>query len=223
MNRRNCLLLLLLCIAGCLEKQRENTLDGATRQAAIDSSKYIDLHPWIRDSMNKKKLTPNGNYYLLNLHSDSMFTITWGNNKLQRTYEEPIDLMFLERLSVSWESKDYLVLDYSTGSNAWTNIVLPLNEKQSTQTYANALCFDKEYNLLVTENNSDTVLTIHNLKTLNMQYIVEKNSGCTSPDKTACLDTAIEIRNKVLYYRWITPEQSAKKQQSIERKVSITL
>ncbi len=215
--------LFVLTLAACSSGQQSNsstdTLHVARQQ---DTSHYADLYPLVIQDLNKKHVVGNGSYYTLTRFSDSAVKITWGNSTMKRTYNEPLDFMFAERLRVKWDNKDYLILDYNTGSGTWLNLVLPLNNKEPVQEFNNGLCFDKKYNLFVTEEFADTVLAVRNLKTRATQFVVEKERPCDAASIDACLDT-IGISNKVLYYKWTTPHKYSDKKSSIEKRVRVTI
>jgi hypothetical protein len=216
--------LLLLILVACSSGQQQNNLAADTLQKAKlqDTSHYADLYPLVIRDLNKKIVTENGSYYILTRFSDSTVKITWGNDKTKRIYDEPLDLMFAERLRVKWENNDYLILNYNTGSGAWLNVVMPLNNNEHVQEFNNGVCFDKHHNLFVTEEFSDTVLAVRNLKTQETQFVVEKDRPCDAASNNACLDT-IGIDKKVLYYKWTTPYKYSEKKSSIEKRVRVII
>src|SRR5439155_23753623 len=154
-----------------------------------DTLPYEDLYPSVIQKLNKKHFSENNNYYMLSKYSDSTVKISSGNDTINRTYDEPLDFAFAERLSVKWANKDYLILNYNTGSGAWLNLVMPINNKQQVEEFSNGLCFDNKYNLLVSEESEDTILAIRNLKTEASQFVVEKQRPCEASGIDACLDT----------------------------------
>ncbi|SFQ19372.1 hypothetical protein SAMN05444277_106204 [Parafilimonas terrae] len=214
---------LVLTLVACSSGQQSNYAADTSQVARQqDTSHYADLYPLVIQDLNKKHVTESGSYYMLTQFSDSAVKITWGNDTIKRTYDEPLDFMFAERLNVKWENKNYLILDYSTGSGAWLNVVLPLNNMEQVQEFNNGLCFDKKYNLFVTEEFADTVLAVRNLKTKATQFVIEKEKPCDAGSNDACLDT-ISISSKMLYYKWTTPHKYSDKKSSIEKRVRVTI
>ena len=117
---------LILTLAACSSGQRNNlSADSMQKTKPKDTLHYADLYPLVIQNLKKKNITQNGSYYMLTPFSDSAVKITWGNDTIKRVYVEPLDFMFAERLGVKWENKEYLILNYNTGSGAWLNIVLP--------------------------------------------------------------------------------------------------
>lgn len=214
----------ILPLFGCSSgQQRKPHADTSQQSKTKDTSDYADLYPLVKQDLNKKNLSANGNnYYMLRQFSDSTAKITWGNDTINRVYDEPLDFMFAERLRLKWENENYMILDYNTGSGAWLNIVFPLNNKEQVQGFGNGLCFDKKYNLLVTEEFKDTLLEVHNLKTLQKQFIIEKEKPCNAATNDACIDT-ISISNKVLYYKLVTPNKYSDMKKSVEKHVRVTI
>jgi hypothetical protein len=218
------LMFLLLTLAACSSRQPNDlSQDSLQIPDGKDTSQYIRHNAAMaRDYLNKKTPSKNGSYFLLTQLSDSTAKINWGNDTLKREYEEPLDFMFVNRLSVKWENGDYLILDYFTGTNAWTNVALPLNKREQVQEFGNGLCFDEKDSYLVTQEVGDTIMAVHNLKTRQEQFIVEKQRPCESVMNYACLDT-INIRDKVLYYKWVTPRTDITPNSKVEKRVRLKI
>lgn len=217
MTLRKTLSVFILTLAACSSGLQENTSKDTSHVAGQqDTSHYADLYPSVIQDLNKKHIAPNGSYCILTQFSDSTVKITWGNDSIKRVYNKPLDFMFTERLNVKWENKDYMILDYNTGSNAWLNVVFPLNSKELVQEFGNGLSFNEKGNYLVTEGVGDTVLAVHNLKTQQEQFIIEKQRPCESVTNYACIDT-INIKDKVLYYKWVTPRTDITPNSKVER------
>ena len=214
---------LVWTLAACSSGQQNNSNAGSSQEAKMkDTSRYADLFPFLKQDLNKKIVTANGNYYLLTQFSDSTVKITWGNDTIKRVYDDPLDFMFAERLAVQWNNKDYLILRYGVGSGAWETVAFPLNNKEPVQVFDNGLCFDFKNNLLGTEQFVDTVLIVQSLKTGQKQFILEKEKPCGAASNSGCIDT-ISITNKVLYYKWVTPHKFSDKKSSIEKRVRLTI
>lgn len=145
--------------------------------------------------------TPQGNYFTLVSNSDSTFKISWGSNGLERTYNAAFDVLFAERISLEWENKDYLILNYWTGSNAWAEIVLPLNETEQVREIQNGRYFDEKQNLIVSEGFSgDTIFQVLNLKTGQQQPIIGQENPCEAlPNRSGCADTVYINGNNICY------------------------
>ncbi|MGZ4851127.1 MAG: hypothetical protein ACXV2C_07090, partial [Candidatus Bathyarchaeia archaeon] len=109
-----------------------------------------------------------------------------------------------------------------TGTNAWTNVVLPLNQKEQPQAFGNGLWFDQKNNYFVTEEVGDTIMAVHNLKTRKEQVIVEKGRPCESVINSACIDT-VSIRDNVLYYKWVTPRLDITPSSKVETRVRLKI
>jgi hypothetical protein len=215
-------ILVLTLVACSSRQQRKLQTDTPQYTKSKGTSHNVDHFPFIQQKLNKKNVTANGNYYMLTQSTDSTVKITWGNDSITRVYDEPLDFMFAERLKVEWNNKDYLILRYGVGSGAWETVAFPMNNIEQVQVFDNGLCFDTKYNLLGMEQFEDTVLTVQNLKTGQIQFIIEKQKPCDAASNSACIDT-ISIRNKVLYYKWITPHKFSDKKNSIEKHVRLTI
>ncbi len=213
---------LLLTLNACWSRDSGDLSKASLPKAdKKDTSQYIDHNSaMISDYLNKKNISKNGSYFVLARLSNSTAKIIWGNDTLKREYERPIDFMFVDRVSVKWENSYYMILDYFEGANAWTNVALPLNEKEQVQEFGNGLYFDEKNNYLVTEEVGDTIMAVHNLKTRREQFIVEKHRHCESVMNYACIDT-ISIHGKVLYYKWVTPRTDITPNSKFERRVRL--
>ena len=81
----------------------------------------------------------------------STVKITWGNDTIKRSYSEPLELMFADRLRIEWSNSDYLILEYGVGTGAWETVALPMNTNEEVQVFDNGLSFDTKNNLLAIE------------------------------------------------------------------------
>jgi hypothetical protein len=107
--------------------------------------------------------------------TDSTVFLYWGNDNLKRRYHFDVDLSSAEKRHIKWTSKNYLILEYGTGSGVWVDIALPIDKKEKPQEFVNGVCFDKTSNLFASEGYDDTILIVKNLKTKKEQFIIEKN------------------------------------------------
>ena len=197
--------------------------------AACSSNEEVDIRvdvvrksEIIKGYLNRKNITKNGCYYMLQQVSDSTIKIIWGNDTLKRIYDEPLAFMFVERLSVKWENKNYVILNYGTGTSAWSNVVLPIDTKQQVQIFTNGIYFDLKSNLLVTEEVGDTILAVRNLKTLQSQFVIEKGQRCASANNSDCIDT-VSINDKTLYYKWVTPRNFSDRDSSSNKRMRLRI
>ena len=181
---------------------------GTSRSTAMDS--FVK-------SQSNKQLTRNNHYYKLTKKSGSTFQLTWGNDCVSRIYNKAIDFFVADRLNIRWDNKDFMILDYSTGSGEWKTIVLPLNKHQTVQEFDNAFCFDTTNNLLGIIQAGDTLLRVVNLQTQQKQFILEKDKSCDIPNNFYCIDT-ISITNKVLYYKWKVPGKK-----NVDKSIRLTI
>jgi len=183
----------------------------------------IDDYPKVKEALNKKVWSSSKNYYTITKATNSTVHLFWGNNTLKRMFNEDLELWpAAERLFVKWSNKDYLILEYWTGSGVWTNLVLPMNKKDKVQAFNNGLCFDNIYNLLGIEQFRDTILLVENLKTEKKQYIVDKEHTCEGVSNNSCIDT-ISIKNKILYIKWVVPDNYNEKKKVYNKKVKLQL
>ena len=229
----------VLVLAACSSRQDRKSAAQTSQQhnskftyrMVIDTSlSEIDHYPSLRDELNKKNFTKNGNYYMLVPFSDSAVKIAWGNDTLKKVYDKPLDFFSAYKLcGVKWENKNYLILVQSQGSDAWTNFVLPLNNIDQPKVIYNGLCFDTINNLIVSEGLPwndpllhDTVLVAKNLKTGQSQFITEKDRSCDAGFRHSCIDS-ISIHNKLLYYKWSIPNNIDENKKSVERRIKITI
>ena len=188
----------------------------------VGTSDKFAGYPTVKASLNKKNISVNSNYFLLAKSTDSTVHLIWGNDTIKRTLNEEIDLRTAERLHKVWESNDYLILKYGTGSGVWINIILPLNNQEDVQEFGNGLCFDSIYNLLGIQQQGDTILFVQNLKTKERQYIIDKEHHCDAVLNNSCIDT-IGIRNKKLYLKWVIPNNFADEKTVYEKTISLKL
>ncbi len=214
---------LVLTLAACSSGQQSKLHAETSQQTKTnDISRYADLYPLIIQDLNKKNFAQSGSYYMLTQFSDSTVKINWGNDTIKRVYDEPIDLKFAERLRIQWDNKDYLILRYGVGSGAWETVAFPINNKEQVQVFDNGLSFDPKNNLLATEHWQDTVLIVQNLKTHKKQFIIEKEKLCDGLHSSSCIDT-INISNKVLYYKWVTPHKFSDKKEATDKRIRLTI
>ena len=201
------------------------------RDIGIESISEDSFHnAFFNQSLNKKHLTQNGNYYIFLRCSDTTFKITWGNDTIRRTYDRPLTFVVVDRLWVKWENQDYIILDYGIGSGVWENIILPLNNKEQAQAFYNGLCFDKDNNLFTIAGRpwseigpvyyNDTVLTLKNLKSQQLQFAVEKEKHNT--DILLSIDS-VRIKDKLLYYEWATPSRYDDNKRVVARRIQVTI
>jgi hypothetical protein len=152
------------------------------------------------DGQSKTMRTPRGNYFTLIPEADSTFKLSWGSTSTNRVYNKPFDLLFAERISLEWESQEYLILHYWTGSNSWAEIILPLNATQQVREVQNGRYFDGKQNLLVFEGFSgDTIFQVLNLTTNHQQPIIEQGRLCDALTQSWCADTVYINSNSLCY------------------------
>ena len=210
-------LVLIACSSGQHNKPTLNS-----NKVLQDTSHYMDDDSILIPYLNKKHLVKNGSYYEMVRFNDSTFKITWGNDSLKRTYDDPLHLMFVERLNVKWQNQDYIILDYNTGSGAWVNVVLPLNKREQVQQFDNGLYFEGKSNYFITSGYEDTILCVYNPKTQKMQSIVDKELPCEFPQKYNCIDQ-IRIQDKILYYKWAYSDSDKKRLLNIQKRIRLKI
>ena len=187
-----------------------------------DTVDIMKAYPELAERLGKIESTPLGNYFILTLATDSTCKLEWGNKKIKR--QSTRDYFFNEarRLHLDWENNEFLVLKVGQGSDTWINIFLPLDNGEQEQVIGNALTKDKDKNLVVAEYpSSDTTMIIHNLKTKEVQYIIETNK-CGSAFNHYCIDT-ITFTNKGLYYKWTLPDKLDDNPKRYDRRVEIKI
>ena len=183
----------------------------------------IDDYTTVKEALNKKVWSSSKNYYSITKATDSTVHLIWGNGTLKRMYNEDLDSWpAAERLFIKWSNKDYLVLEYWTGSGVWVDLILPMNKKEMVQEFGNALCFDKVYNLLGIEHIGDTILSVENLKTRKTQYVIDKKHKCDGAFNSSCMDT-VAIKNKILYIKWVVPNNYTDKKKTYDKKIKLQL
>jgi len=84
-------------------------------------------------ALNKKTWTTNKAYYVVTQATDSTVFLYWGNDNFKRQYHYDFDLSSAEKLHIKWTSKNYLILQYATGSGVWVDIALPIDKEEKSQ------------------------------------------------------------------------------------------
>jgi hypothetical protein len=189
---------------------------------AAQKTNQFDSYPTVKAALNKKVWISGKSYYLITKSTDSTIHLYWGNDTIKRVYQSDLQLWIAERLHKKWASKDYLILQYGTGSGSWMNIVLPFNPNEKIQEFSNGLCFDPANNLIGVEQYGDTILVVKNLKTNKLQYIIDKQHICDAASNNSCIDT-VGIKNKLLYIKWATPNNFDENKKVYEKKIILHL
>jgi len=181
-----------------------------------------DEYSTIKAALNKKVYSSNKSYYMMIKATDSTVHLFWGNDTLKRMFGEELSLWpAAERLFIKWYNKNYLILEYSTGSETWTDILLPLDKKQKTQEFYNGIYFDKTDNLFVFEGYSDTILVVKNLKTKREQFIIDKKH-CCAVYNDVCIDS-VRIKNNLLYLEWTPDNCSDNNNKTFTKKIKLKI
>jgi hypothetical protein len=181
----------------------------------------FDSSPLLKSSLNEKIWNTGKSYYLMTKASDSTVHLYWGNDNFKRKYFTDLDIRSAEKLEAKWTNKNYLVLEYGTGSGVWVNIVLPIDTKEKPIEFCNGIYFDKVGNLFVSEGYGDTILIVHNSKTKREQFIIDKRH-CCSAFNDVCLGS-VEIKDKVLYTTWTPDNCTDDKKKAYEKKVRLKI
>ena len=207
--------LILLVFSACNNKTVNKKSEN---DSAIVSSDY----PTVIESLGKKNISSNGNYFMLTKSTDSTVHLTWGNDTLKRMLPNDFDFRAAERLHEHWGNKDYLILQYGTGSGVWINNVLPLNNNEDADEFVNALYFDSVYNLLAIEKYNDTILSVVNLKTKAIQFIIEREHNCEAASNNSCIDS-IAIKDRMIYLQWATPSKFSTEKKIFKKNIALKI
>lgn len=189
---------------------------------SAQTSNQLDNYPAVKSALNKKNWTASKSYYLIAKATDSTIYLYWGNNSFKRRYNSELDLSSAEKLHVKWANKQYLILEYGTGSGVWIDIILPIDKEEKVQEFANGECFDKIYNLFTYQGYNDTIVIVRNLKTKTQQFIIDEEHKCDAVLNSSCID-AIEIKNKTLYIMWVTPNNFINKKKTYNKKIKLQI
>lgn len=141
--------------------------------------------------------------------SDSTSLIKWGNDNVSNISSPFLNDDLDDRVGVSWQTKKYIALRRSTGSDTWYEIILPLVSAQKEKLFYNPLAYDKKNDIVIYEYNFgsvDTVLVAENILNNKRQYIGKNWKACSSVFNHYCIDS-ISISNKLLYVKWTLPNK----------------
>ena len=149
-------------------------------------------------------------YKIIPFNKDSS-KIIWGNSTIKN--EQILDNFVLnkEKLRIKWSNKNFMISQIGTGSNAWTNLILPLKKNSKVIGTDELLAFDSKNNLIARYNyNSDHYpIEIKNLKTKKTDSFKINLKKCESSNITNCIDS-IYFKNDSLKLIWKTPYSFSK-------------
>ena len=123
-----------------------------------------------------KHVTPHKNYYqFVPINSDT-YRILWGNDSINNVSHETYADVIAEGHSLGWENNKFLAIHGHTGTGAWHDIILPLNNDANEIFVSNILSKNLRYNIVVTEEDcsEDTLLRVINLETRRECCIVDR-------------------------------------------------
>jgi len=123
-----------------------------------------------------KHTTPHKNYYqFVPINSDT-YRICWGNDSINNVSQAIYNEVYAESQSMGWEDSRFLAIHGHTGTGAWHDIILPLNNGAKDFVVSNILSKNLKYNIVVTEEDcsEDTLLRVINLETRSVFCIVDK-------------------------------------------------
>lgn len=164
---------------------------NVNKEEAIYSNK-------LKQDISKDVLTKDKYHFIT---TDSIhYQIQWPSKNKINTRPETYNEYQIQKIWKVWETKDYIKLGYSSGSDTWSNIYLSLIEDKSWE-YSDVLYEDTIlYTLVQRYANQDTVMMIRRLNSDFTKAILEKES-CYSAIVNYCIDS-IEISNDSLFYVW---------------------
>jgi hypothetical protein len=194
-------------------------------------------HPEASDYVNRKHDTAGGNYYIFTITEQDTFNLTWGNDKFTRTEKfgacNEASYHIVSTVKLQAENADYMILRYGDDAQKWSNLVIPLNEKEPIQKFNGINYFDANTNNITTiggrnpkdkaEITSAAALVIHSLKTGDVQYISFNRDACPVDNKE-CIK-ALKLDGDALYIKWesnynYSTEKPRAKLQKIDVKLS---
>jgi hypothetical protein len=201
---------------------KQSAHDGHETISKNDTVDLIKLDPELAERIGKIESTSLDNYYKLILVTDSTCKIEWGNKRIKKQSMRDYYFSEARRLYFDWENEDFLVLKAGRGSDAWFNVFLSLDSVGRDEIIENTLTQDKKRSLVIAECSSpDTTMVIHNLKSKELQYIIETDK-CSSVFVHYCIDT-IAFTDKGLYYKWTLPNKLDDNPKTYERRVRIKI
>jgi hypothetical protein len=153
----------------------------------------------------------------------STVIIKWGNKKFENVAPDSIiESVRIERLSINWKNDNFIALSYGCGNPCWGGLILPLDKNAIANSFMYQYDYDQKNNLVARFDDDYETLIVENLKTHAKQLIMKRDSTCESAFAGFCLDS-ISLKNKVLYYKWSTPDAFADNKKSKEYHIKIDL
>lgn len=169
------------------------------------------------------KYFDDGSYVKMKQVTDSRIIIRWGNKEFEKIVPDTVlNSVLEERLHFDWKNEDFIVFSFGCGSPCWGALILPLNKGIAATSFMHQYDYDKENNLVARFDSDYESLIVENLKTHDKQIIAKRDSTCESAFAGFCLDS-VSLKNKILYYKWSTPNSFAKDKKSKEYRIKINL
>ena len=197
-----CLVLLSCQNSSSQSKNVKQTTDTTNTEAIVSSDTIgvVTDHYMDTSLLNKKNSSKYG-YYMFTRSTDSTVNLIWGNDTFSRQIVESTDTRILQRISLMWESPDFLILQYGTGSQEWINIALPLNKTGKDLAFSDGFDFDSVRNMVFCPGFVDTALIVRNLRTGQSQNVIQKGIRCGAANYMNCI-VGVSIDSGYIYYTW---------------------
>ncbi|TXF79224.1 hypothetical protein [Chryseobacterium sp.] len=154
--------------------------------------------------------------------TDSTSFIEWTDGKTVYRSSKTIDKNYVDNKTYcKWSNDQYICLRHSTGSDTWTDIILPFNHNHY-KLFENALAYDKNAETVICETDSAGFkLVAENIENGKKEFIGREWVHCGSVFPHYCIDS-INVRKNILYVEWTIPHiDHQNKKQIIRIKLKI--
>ncbi|MBC7556389.1 MAG: hypothetical protein H7195_05460 [Chryseobacterium sp.] len=159
---------------------------------------------------------------IIPINADSS-KIIWGNSRIKNEQILNNFLLNKNKLKIRWSNKRFIISQIGTGSAAWINLILPLENNSKIIETDELIAFDSKNDLIVRYNyNSDNYpIEIKNLFTKKIDSFKINLKKCESSNLTYCIDN-VYFKNDSINLIWKTPYTFSKDKITTE-KISFNL
>ncbi|MEO1263877.1 MAG: hypothetical protein AAFZ15_34040 [Bacteroidota bacterium] len=229
-NKSGSIFLMLVCIyiLGCHQVQGHKT-DAPIRETEIEEPSHIEPDASVINYYKKLGFQKEDGRFLKYFCEGNNLFIKYGNNEFEKTMKDTFycEMPYVGTPMLWAVDQERILLSFGCGSPCWGLSELPLNQKDSVETYMYHYDFDKENSLLVHvdyyEPKDDYVLLVRNLSTKQIEVV--EIEDCGSAFLGYCIDS-LSFIDRELFVRSRTKEEidkqfDAKGSKIVRRKINI--
>ena len=153
-------------------------------------------------------------YEIKSINKDSS-QIIWGNSSFKNSQNFENFVLDKDKIKTKWKNENFIILQRGTGSEAWINLILPINKNEKVLQTDQVLAFDPIHNIIVRQNyNSEEYpFQLIKLNTFEKDSIRFETKNCESINIINCIDK-IDFNEKTLIINWTTPNKFKEKKKT---------